>query len=72
MRRPDIPGVRLQKFSPSIPAGRSPVPKPFHHEAAARFWQENVGNSDSRISGDGVAAGKEMGFGGLAVNFVEC
>jgi hypothetical protein len=34
--------------------GRSLVPKPFDHEAVAGFWQENVGNSDSRISGHRV------------------
>jgi hypothetical protein len=35
-------------------AGRSPVPKPVHHEADARFWQENVGNSDWPTGGDGT------------------
>jgi hypothetical protein len=27
--------------------------QPRHHEVAARFWQEIVGNSDPRICGDG-------------------
>ena len=40
--------VPISPRAPSMRAGRSPVPRPFHNEAAARFWQEHVDNSDLR------------------------
>jgi hypothetical protein len=43
--------------------GRSPIPKPFHHEAAARFRQEFVGKSDSQ--GWGYAARHRNAFGAV-------
>jgi hypothetical protein len=52
--RPQIFSIRARSFA---------SPKPFHHEAASDFWQENVGNSDLRISGDGVAALRRKAFG---------
>jgi hypothetical protein len=55
-RRRHIPGIEVRDFLLQSEPGRSPVPKPRHPEAVARFWQEIVGNSDPRIDGDGVAA----------------
>jgi hypothetical protein len=40
---------RDQDSSLQFETGRSPVPKPCQHDPAARFWQDNVGNSDSRM-----------------------
>jgi hypothetical protein len=54
VRRHDIPGIEVRDSLLQFEAGRSPVPMPLHPEAADRFWQDIVGNSDFTDSGDGV------------------
>jgi hypothetical protein len=46
--------MRAYRWSPSISPDRSPVSRPFDPEVAAAFWQENVGNFESRIVSEAV------------------
>jgi hypothetical protein len=86
--RQDVLGVDvndcLLQSRPVVRQSRSPS---IHPAGAACFWQENVGNYDSWIDGDGWTAPpphrrqtgadmqskyKETSLGGVAVNLVEC
>jgi hypothetical protein len=56
-------GVDFRDFLLQSEPGRSLVLKRFDHATAACLWQDIVGDSDSRISGDGVDGAPRDRFG---------
>ena len=60
VRRPDISGIDHKHSVLQSERGRLPTSKPFHHEAAACFRQDNVGNSNSRTYGHGVKGATDL------------
>ena len=56
--RPDSLGIVVRDSLLQSETGRSPGPKPSHHEAAAGFRQDIVGNSIHRFTVTGVGASR--------------